>query len=70
MRKWTRRTLIATGGLLGGGLLLGVGAVAVAPSRLRIAPKRADGHERLTTWIKITPDNEVVAVIPHCEMGR
>ena len=70
MRKWTRRTLIATGSLLGGGLLLGVGAIAVAPNRLRIAPKRADGHERLTTWIKITPDNEVVAVIPHCEMGQ
>jgi isoquinoline 1-oxidoreductase beta subunit len=70
MRKWTRRTLIATGSLLGGGLLLGVGAIAVAPNRLRIAPKRADGYERLTTWIKITPDNEVVAVIPHCEMGQ
>ena len=70
MRKWTRRTLIATGSLLGGGLLLGVGAIAVAPNRLRITPKRADGHERLTTWIKITPDNEVVAVIPHCEMGQ
>jgi isoquinoline 1-oxidoreductase beta subunit len=70
MRKWTRRTLIATGSLLGGGLLLGVGAVAVAPNRLRITPKRADGHERLTTWIKITPDSEVVAVIPHCEMGQ
>jgi isoquinoline 1-oxidoreductase beta subunit len=70
MRKWTRRTLIATGSLLGGGLLLGVGAIAVAPNRLRITPKRANGHERLTTWIKITPDNEVVAVIPHCEMGQ
>jgi isoquinoline 1-oxidoreductase beta subunit len=57
--------------LLGGGLLLGVGAIAIAPNRLRITPKRAaDGYERLTTWIKITPDNEVVAVIPHCEMGQ
>lgn len=70
MRKWTRRAFIATGGLLGGGLLLGVGAVAVAPNRLGIAPQRSDGHEQLTTWIKITPANEVIAVIPHCEMGQ
>ena len=70
MGKWTRRAFIATGSLVGGGLVLGVGAIALAPNRLRIVPKRADGHERLTTWIKITPDNEVVAVIPHCEMGQ
>jgi isoquinoline 1-oxidoreductase beta subunit len=70
MGKWTRRTFIAAGSLLGGGLVLGVGAIAVAPNRLRIVPARGDGAERLTTWIKITPDNYVIAVIPHCEMGQ
>jgi isoquinoline 1-oxidoreductase beta subunit len=70
MGKWTRRTFIAAGSLLGGGLVLGVGAIAVAPNRLRIVPARGDGAERLTTWVKITPDNYVIAVIPHCEMGQ
>ena len=70
MGKWTRRAFIATGSLVGGGLVLGIGAIAIAPNRLRIAPQRADGYERLTTWIKITPANEVIAVIPHCEMGQ
>ena len=70
MGKWTRRTFIAAGSLIGGGFVLGVGTIALAPNRLRIVPKQASGHERLTTWIKITPDNEVIAVIPHCEMGQ
>ena len=38
MNKWTRRTLIATGGLVGGGLALGVAGIAFAPNRLRVVP--------------------------------
>ena len=70
MGKWTRRVFIGAGGLVGGGLLLGVGAVALAPNRLRIMPARSDAEPRLTTWIRITQANEVIAVIPHCEMGQ
>jgi isoquinoline 1-oxidoreductase beta subunit len=70
MGKWTRRAVIGAGSLLGGGLVLGVGGVAFAPNRLRITPDRDGATEHLTTWIKITPDNEIVAVIPHCEMGQ
>jgi len=45
--------------------------MAFAPNRLRIGSKRHDdGGQHLTTWIKITPDNEVIAIIPHCEMGQ
>ena len=70
MNKWTRRAFIATGGLIGGGLVLGVGGIALAPNRLRIKPKGDGQNAQLTTWIKITPDNEVVALVPHCEMGQ
>lgn len=69
--KWTRRAFIGAGSIAGGGLVLGVGGVAFAPNRLKYLPEGAtegDGH--LTTWIKITPDNQTTVLIPHCEMGQ
>jgi isoquinoline 1-oxidoreductase beta subunit len=69
MNKWTRRTLIATGGLIGGGLALGVAGIAFAPNRLRVVPGNRDGTPQLTTWVKIGSDNTVSVIIPHCEMG-
>ncbi len=70
MGKWTRRAVIGAGGLLGGGLVLGIGGVALAPNRLRYVPADKGPFEYLTTWIKVTPRNEVVAIVPHCEMGQ
>lgn len=70
MGKWTRRTLLATGGLLGGGLVLGVGGLLVAPNRLSVRPHAEDAVARLTTWIKIAADNAITIVVPHCEMGQ
>jgi len=70
MGKWTRRAVIGAGGLLGGGLVLGVGTVVFAPNRMRIFPKDAGDGNHLTTWINITPDNQITALIPHCEMGQ
>ena len=71
MGKWTRRTFMGVGGIVGGGLALGVGELMFAPNRLGIAP--ADGNAqgaRLTTWIEIAPDNTVTIVVPHCDMGQ
>ncbi len=71
MGKWTRRTLLATGGLVGGGLVLGVGGLLAAPNRLTVRPDNdLDDAHRLTTWIKIAPDNVITVVVPHCEMGQ
>jgi isoquinoline 1-oxidoreductase beta subunit len=70
MGKWTRRAFIATGSLIGGGLALAIGVMTFAPNRLRIGSKGEGGGQHLTTWIRITPDNEVIAMIPHCEMGQ
>ena len=69
--KWTRRGLLVTGGVLAGGAL--VIGVAVRPGHR--APKLrslvADGDEALlNVWVKITPDNTVVAIVPHAEMGQ
>ncbi len=69
MNRWTRRTLIATGGLIGGGLALGVAGIAFAPNRLRVVPDNREGTPQLTTWVKISSDNTVSVIIPHCEMG-
>lgn len=70
MNKWTRRAFIGTGSLVGGGLLLGVGGILVAPNRLNVLPKESTDAARLTTWVKITPDNRITTVVPHCEMGQ
>ncbi len=70
MNKWTRRAFIGTGSVVGGGLLLGVGGLLVAPNRLNVLPENTEDAARLTTWVKITPDNRITAVVPHCEMGQ
>ncbi len=70
MNKWTRRSFIAAGGVLGGGLAIGIGEFVLAPNRLRLAPPAEANRVRLTTWITLAPDNTVTVVVPHCEMGQ
>ena len=70
MHKWTRRAVIASGGLVGGGLVLGVGGIVFAPNRLSVMPQGEAGTTRLTTWIRIAPDNTLTVTLPHCEMGQ
>jgi isoquinoline 1-oxidoreductase beta subunit len=71
MGKWTRRTVIAAGSVVGGGLLLGAGFFALAPNRIGLRPDRdAPGASQLATWLKITPAGEIVVLVPHCEMGQ
>jgi isoquinoline 1-oxidoreductase beta subunit len=70
MGKWTRRAVLAAGGLVGGGLVLGVGGLLVAPNRLSVVPETDDAGHRLTTWIRIASDNSVTVLVPHCEMGN
>jgi isoquinoline 1-oxidoreductase subunit beta len=71
MGKWTRRAFITAGSLVGGGVVLGVGGIAFAPNRFAMVPEQDQENETsVTTWIKITPDNEIIAIIPHCEMGQ
>ena len=41
-----------------------------APNRLKYLPEGAAGEGHLTTWIKISPDNQTTVLIPHCEMGQ
>lgn len=70
MGKWTRRAVIGAGVLGSGALILGV---AVRPGHR--APKLqalvGEGDETVVTaWVKIAPDNQITAIIPHSEMGQ
>jgi isoquinoline 1-oxidoreductase beta subunit len=70
MRKWTRRAFIGAGGILGGGFVLGVAGMALAPSRHSVVSGDAIEKGELNTWITVTPDNLVTVLVPHCEMGQ
>ena len=70
MGKWTRRAFIGAGSVVGGGFVLGVAGLALAPNRLRVVAEGGAGAGELNTWITVTPDNLVTVLVPHCEMGQ
>ena len=70
MGKWTRRGVIASGLVAGSALAVGV---AIRPGNRgpRLKHLVAEGDEALlTAWVKIAPDNRVIAIVPHAEMGQ
>jgi isoquinoline 1-oxidoreductase beta subunit len=70
MGKWTRRAFIGAGTVVGGGFVLGVAGIALAPNRLGVVSDDAAAAGELNTWISVTPDNIVTVLVPHCEMGQ
>ena len=70
MGKWTRRAFITTGLVGGGALLVGVG-VRLGNRNAELASLVTSGSEQLVNaWVKIGADNQVVAIVPHSEMGQ
>ncbi len=69
--KWTRRAFIATGGLLGTGLVVGVGGYAYVSRAVKkyTGSGMGDGSS-LNAWIRIAPDNTITMAIPRAEMGQ
>ena len=70
MGKWTRRAFIGAGSLVGGGFVLGVAGITLAPGRHSLVSADAAENGELTTWITVTPDNFTTILVPHCEMGQ
>ncbi|MEO0421383.1 MAG: molybdopterin cofactor-binding domain-containing protein [Pseudomonadota bacterium] len=69
LARLTRRGFLATAGLVGGGLTLGI---TLAPNRLKMTSEGSTAGEQvlLNTWVKLTPDNQLTVLIPHSEMGQ
>jgi len=71
----TRRIFMVTGATLGGGLLLGIGGVGahlLTHDRLKFQREgsEANGAALINLWIRITPDNKIVVINPHSDMGQ
>src|SRR4051812_3572803 len=67
----TRRGFIAAGGLAAGGLVLGVfGSESQPRSADSASATTASGSVGVLTWIEIRSDNQITALVPHCEMGQ
>ena len=70
MTKLTRRALLATGIVAGGGLVVGI---AIRPGN-QVGDLRhlvgEEGGQLIHPYIKIDRDNIVTAIVPHAEMGQ
>ena len=71
MGKWTRRAFIATGGLVGVGLVVGIGGnIYLSKNAKKFSGKGfGDGHS-MNAWIRIAPDNTITLAVPRSEMGQ
>ena len=70
MGKWTRRAFLASGAVVGGGLILGV-AIRPGNRNAKLAQHVAgDGETLVHSWVKLGEDNVVTALVPHAEMGQ
>lgn len=71
----SRRFFIVSGATIGGGLLLGVGGVGaylLAHDRLGVQRDAHNNEEsaQVNLWIRITPDNKIIVINPHTDMGQ
>ena len=70
MNKWTRRSFITTGLLVGGGLVVGVALRPGNRARGLAQHVVSDGETLVHTWVKLDANNIVTAIVPHAEMGQ
>ncbi len=70
MGKWTRRAVLTTGVVAGGGLLVGV-ALRMGHRAPKLAPLVTGADETLVNaWVKLGADNATTVIVPHSEMGQ
>ena len=60
MNLISRRSFLLSGGVLGGGLLLGYFAI---PNRLAMRAEQGEQTNWLTTWVSIAPNNTVTVLV-------
>jgi len=71
----SRRIFMVSGAAVGGGLLLGVGGVAthlLTHNRLDVqrGSHDDDSSSLVNLWLRITPDNHIILINPHTDMGQ
>lgn len=70
-KKWTRRAFIATGGLVGLGLIVGIGGnVYLSKNAYKYSGKGFGDGNSLNAWVRIAPDNTITVAVPRAEMGQ
>ncbi len=70
MNRWTRRSFLAAGVVVGGGLVVGVAIRPGNRARELAGQVAGEGETLVHTWVKLDRDNVVTAIVPHAEMGQ
>jgi isoquinoline 1-oxidoreductase beta subunit len=69
--KFARRTFLVGAGILGGGLVVGFGAIFARLHRIEGYKLPAgEGEASLGAWLKFARDGTVEVAVPHQEMGQ
>ncbi len=69
--KWTRRAFMLTGGVIGGGLLVGIGGNMYVNKKIKEYTGTGFGDgSSLNAWIRIAADNTITLAVPRSEMGQ
>jgi len=70
--KWGRRAFMITGGLVGGGLIVGVGGNMYVSKKIKEYSGKGfgEGDSVMNAWISIAPDNSITIAVPRAEMGQ
>lgn len=70
MNKWSRRGLITAGVIGGTALVVGVG-IRPGNRNAKVEPLFPNTEDKLiTSWVRVSPNNVVTAIVPHAEMGQ
>jgi isoquinoline 1-oxidoreductase beta subunit len=70
-KKWTRRAFILTGGLVGGGMVVGgLGVMYMSNAIKKYSAKGFGEGDTLNAFVHISPDNKVTVAVARAEMGQ
>lgn len=69
-QKLTRRAFMITGGLLGGGLVVGAGGLVYMNKKIKAYTGEGFDSNMVNAWVGITTDNRVRIAVPRSEMGQ
>ncbi|MEL6388862.1 MAG: molybdopterin cofactor-binding domain-containing protein [Bacteroidota bacterium] len=65
-----RRAFLITGGLLGGGVVVGIGGLTYVNKKIKQYTATGFEGEMMNAWVSVTPDNVITLAVPRAEMGQ